>query len=180
MPLNLPFALPVWLPGWAIVLVALPVLLWGLAFLMMPFSVFGVKSRLESLEAQLDQMQDDLRILGMRMSGALPPVTRAEYVDDVPDFGLLKKSRESHPPEPRFAPPPRDAYPPGFDEPPPRRTPIPQPEPQPRRFAPPAEQPAAQRFAPPREPLQPYARERLSPQPQPQPPRPRRTEPKLD
>ena len=47
MPLNLPFALPVWLPGWAIVLVALPVLLWGLAFLMMPFSVFGVKLRLE-------------------------------------------------------------------------------------------------------------------------------------
>jgi hypothetical protein len=175
MPLNLPFVLPDWLPGWAIVLVALPVLLWGLAFLMVPFSVFGVKSRLESLEAQLDQMQDDLRIMGMRMSGALPPVTRADYVDDVPDFGLLKKSRASYTPEPRAAQPPRDAYAQGLDQPAaPRRA---TPEPEPKRFALPAE-PPAQRFAPAREPLQPYARERLTPQPQ--APRPRRTEPKLD
>jgi hypothetical protein len=165
MPTDLPLTLPDWLPGWAILLVALPVLLWVLAFLMVPFSVFGVKSRLEALEAQIDQLQDDLRIMGMRMSGALPPATRSTYVEDVPDFGLLKKSRESY--TEHYAQPVRDSYTPPRDEPPP----------QPRRTAPPPPEPTAQRFAPQREPLTPYSRERPAPPPQ---PRTRRTEPKLD
>ena len=54
MLINLPFSLPDWLPGWVLLLLALPVLLYLLAFLLMPFSVFGVKARIESLEAQIE------------------------------------------------------------------------------------------------------------------------------
>ena len=74
MLMNLPFALPDWLPGWVVLLLALPVLLYLLAFLLMPFSVFGVKARIESLEAQIDSLHEDLRMISMRASGGLPPV----------------------------------------------------------------------------------------------------------
>src|SRR5271165_6148742 len=97
--MTLPFTLPDWLPGWALLLLALPVLLWALAFLLMPFSVFGVKARLEALEAQVDALQDDLRMISMHMSGALSPASRSsDAFDDVPDFGRLKKSRASFAP----------------------------------------------------------------------------------
>ena len=45
-------------------------LLVGLAYLLMPFSVFGVKGRLESVEAQLDEIQSELRLLSMRLADA--------------------------------------------------------------------------------------------------------------
>jgi hypothetical protein len=116
--MNLPFTLPDWMPGWAFMLLALPVLLWFLAFLLVPFSVFGVKARLEALEGQIDALQEDLRVMGMRMSGALPPAARQmepAYQDEVPHFGMLKKSRASFPP------------PEEEETPAPRRAPIPQP-----------------------------------------------------
>ena len=55
------------LPEWSGLVVALLLLLAAIAFLLMPFSVFGVKGRLESLEAQLDEIQDDIRALAMRL-----------------------------------------------------------------------------------------------------------------
>ncbi|MGO9818894.1 MAG: hypothetical protein ACLPJJ_02680 [Acidocella sp.] len=150
--MTLPFTLPDWLPSWAVLLLALPVLLWAMAFLLMPFSVFGVKARLEALEAQVDALQDDLRMISMRMSGALPPATRSsDAYEDVPDFGRLKKSRAS------FAPEVEEELPP-----PPSREPVPTP------------QSVRERLSPTPQPL----RERLSPTPQPS--RPRRTEPRLD
>ena len=116
--MTLPFTLPDWLPGWALLLLALPVLLWACAFLLMPFSVFGVKARLEALEAQVDQLQDDLRIMNMRYTGSLPPVSRStDAYEDVPDFARLKKSRSGIAPEVAEEPPP-----------PPRRAPIPTPQ----------------------------------------------------
>src|SRR6202020_3085230 len=51
MLMNLPLMLPAWIPGWVVLILALPVLLYVLAFLLMPFSVFGVQARIESLEA---------------------------------------------------------------------------------------------------------------------------------
>ncbi|OYV59506.1 MAG: hypothetical protein B7Z71_07950, partial [Acidocella sp. 21-58-7] len=59
----LPFTLPDWLPAWAFLLAALPVLLYVLVFLIMPFSVFGVKARLEAIETQLDSLHDEIRYL---------------------------------------------------------------------------------------------------------------------
>ena len=58
------------LPGWTGLVTLLVLLLFGLAFLVMPFSVFGVKSRLESMEAQLDEMQAEVRGLSARLADA--------------------------------------------------------------------------------------------------------------
>jgi hypothetical protein len=118
MLMSLPFSLPDWLPGWAFLLLALPVLLYLLAFLLMPFSVFGVKARIESLEAQIDSLHEDLRMISMRASGALPPsATKFDQYDDVPNFGRLKNSQRAYAepvatPEPRAAPKPAPVPPP--------------------------------------------------------------------
>lgn len=58
------------MPGWTGLAALLVILLFGLAFLVMPFSVFGVKSRLEAMEAQLDEMQAELRGLSARLADA--------------------------------------------------------------------------------------------------------------
>lgn len=65
---------PEWLPSWVPVVLLLPTLLWALSFLFMPFSVFGVKSRLEAIEARLDEIQNELRNVSARpiVSGAGP------------------------------------------------------------------------------------------------------------
>ncbi len=59
-------AMPDWVPWWVPLVLLLPALLYGLAFLFMPFSVIGLKSRLEGIEARLDEIQQDLRHLTMR------------------------------------------------------------------------------------------------------------------
>jgi len=53
--------LPDWLPWWVPLALLVPALLWALSFLFMPFSVFGVKSRLEVIEARLDEIQNESR-----------------------------------------------------------------------------------------------------------------------
>jgi hypothetical protein len=94
---NLPFALPDWMPDWLFLLLALPVLLYALAFLLMPFSVFGVKARLEALEAQIDALHEDVRMMAMRSSGALPPSsTKLDAYDDVPNFGRIKRAQPDY------------------------------------------------------------------------------------
>ena len=59
--------LPEWLPWWAVLAVLVPVALYGLLFVAMPFSVFGIKPRLESIEARLDDIQGDIRSLALRL-----------------------------------------------------------------------------------------------------------------
>lgn len=62
-----PFAFPDWVPPWAqLVLLILGIML-ALAFALMPFSVFGLKSRLEVLEARLDEIQGEIRTLAFRL-----------------------------------------------------------------------------------------------------------------
>jgi len=51
-------ALPDWLPWWVPLVLLVPTVLWALSFLFMPFSVFGVKSRLEVIEARLDEIPE--------------------------------------------------------------------------------------------------------------------------
>ena len=65
--MTLPFTLPDWMPWWAALVVIVPVVLFALAFLFMPFSVFGVKGRLESVEARLDEIQGEIRSLALRL-----------------------------------------------------------------------------------------------------------------
>ena len=64
--MNLPFDLPTWLPWWVPLVILIPILLWLLAFLLVPFSVIGVKSRIDGLEARLDEIHADLRTLVLR------------------------------------------------------------------------------------------------------------------
>jgi hypothetical protein len=86
---------------------ALPVLLYALVFLIMPFSVFGVKARLEGLEAQLNDIHEELRYLANRSA---PParsfVADEQDFDTLPQFNRLKTSRAAPPPPPQAAPPP--------------------------------------------------------------------------
>lgn len=107
LPFTLPFTLPDWLPAWAFLLLALPVLLYGLVFLIMPFSVFGVKARLEGLEAQLNEIHEELRFLANRSA---PPmrsfVADEQDFDTLPQFNRLKTGRTAPPPAPQAAPPP--------------------------------------------------------------------------
>jgi len=70
--MTLPFALPPWLPWWASLVLLVVGLLWVLAFLMVPFSVIGVKARLEGLEARLDELHAEIRTLALRLPEAGP------------------------------------------------------------------------------------------------------------
>jgi hypothetical protein len=77
--MTLPFALPDWLPWWVPIVLLVPALLYALAFLFMPFSVIGVKSRLEVIEARLDEIQGEIRHLALR----LPEMSRAADYDEI-------------------------------------------------------------------------------------------------
>lgn len=111
--MNLP-SLPDGLPGWVALALAVPVVLWCLAFLLVPFSVIGLKARLEALEGQVEAMHEELRLMAMRASGALSVSSRhLDPYDDVPQFNALKRGRT----EPSAAPEP------------PRSAPIPTPQP---------------------------------------------------
>lgn len=57
------------MPAWTGLLALIVLLLVGLAYLLMPFAVFGVKGRLESIEAQLDELQAEIRSLSARLAG---------------------------------------------------------------------------------------------------------------
>ena len=77
--MTLPFALPDWLPWWVPIVLLVPALLYALAVLFMPFSVIGVKSRLEVIEARLDEIQGEIRHLALR----LPEVGRTADFDEI-------------------------------------------------------------------------------------------------
>jgi hypothetical protein len=82
--------LPDWLPTWVPTLLLVAGLLWALVFLFMPFSVFGVKSRLELIEARLDEIQNEIRHVALRLPpGGGPGV---DY-DDVYPPRLMESSR---------------------------------------------------------------------------------------
>ncbi|MBN8873232.1 MAG: hypothetical protein J0H67_10380 [Rhodospirillales bacterium] len=65
--MTLPITFPDWVPWWVPLLLLVVGALYGLAFILMPFSVFGVKSRLEVVEARLDEIQNEIRHLSLRL-----------------------------------------------------------------------------------------------------------------
>lgn len=73
------------LPAWSGLVSLLLLAFVLLAWVAMPFSVFGVKSRLDMLEAQLDEIQGEIRALGMRLADeARPgPAVTTDYVEVV-------------------------------------------------------------------------------------------------
>ncbi len=64
--MTLPFPIPDWLPWWAPFILLVLALLYLLVFLVMPFSVFGVKGRLDLIEERLEEIQLELRMHGVR------------------------------------------------------------------------------------------------------------------
>jgi hypothetical protein len=86
------------LPAWTGLAALLLLLLVALAYLLMPFSVFGVKGRLDAIEARLDEIQTEIRTLALRLpeparsrrglvedDWAEPPPLAARRVEPVPD-----------------------------------------------------------------------------------------------
>ena len=61
---------PEWMPLWGQLLVLAVGIVFGLAFMMMPFAVFGVKSRLAELSLQLEELQAELRARAMQGNAA--------------------------------------------------------------------------------------------------------------
>ena len=116
--MTLPFVLPDWLPWWVPILVLVPVLLYGLALLAMPFAVFGVKARLEAIEFRLDEIQGEIRSLSLRLRE--PSRDSAAFDDGYVD-PPARLARRPPPPIPPAAPEgaaPRQATPrPGRAEP---------------------------------------------------------------
>jgi hypothetical protein len=90
--------------------VLLAVLLYSLVFMLMPFSVFGVKGRLDQIEARLDDIQGDIRALSLRL---LPrSATEHPAAEDAEDDGAFagapppRRPRAPHErAEPRLGPP---------------------------------------------------------------------------
>ncbi len=111
--MTLPYTLPDWVPWWVNIAILVPVVLFALAFLLMPFSVIGVKTRLESLEARLDEIQGEIRTLSLRLPdpGLRPPGPHAEELE------LPGRAPRTWPERPPIPPAPRT--PASLDRPPP-------------------------------------------------------------
>ena len=97
------------LPGWTGLILTLLLGLLVLAFLGMPFAVYGVKSRLEALELQLAELRAELRRAG---PSAAP---RAQVEQDWEEPAGFTPRREAEiaprlnppvPPPPAYSPPP--------------------------------------------------------------------------
>jgi hypothetical protein len=72
------------LPEWTGLVALLVLLLLALCLVVMPFSVFGVKGRLDNIEAQLDEIRAELRVFGARMPEARRPDWRGDAGIDLP------------------------------------------------------------------------------------------------
>lgn len=76
--MPVPALLPDWAPAWVQLAVLVVLLLVALLFLAVPFSVIGLKGRLDGLEARLDEIQGEIRSLSLR----LPEAGDAGYSPD--------------------------------------------------------------------------------------------------
>lgn len=76
------------LPEWTGFAALLVLLLLALCLLVMPFSVFGLKGRLDSIEAQLDDLRAELRVLAARMPEARRPGWQSTSEIDLPQVPM--------------------------------------------------------------------------------------------
>ena len=85
--------LPDWVPAWVHAVALCSGALLTLAFLFLPFAVFGTKGRLDVIEARLDEIQGEIRSLSLRLP---EPLATA---DD--DDAAYVAARPPIPPAPR-------------------------------------------------------------------------------
>ena len=88
-----PLPLPDWVPWWVHLAIFLALLFVAVMFALMPFSVFGTKSRLEAIEIRLDEIQAEIRSLALRLPELSVP-------DDDPQFGYRSRDGRRLPPIP--------------------------------------------------------------------------------
>ena len=112
-----PLPLPDWVPWWVHVAIIMVVVLCGLLFLLMPFSVFGTKARLEGIEARLDEIQGEIRSLAIRLPEIAYDDDREYGRDDGRDDGRAGGLEYGRPPIPPRRAEPRIVRPPGRTEP---------------------------------------------------------------
>ena len=94
--MTYPIPLPDWLPGWVPIALLVPALLYLLVFLFMPFSVLGLKSRLEVAGSAAGRgIQGEIRSLSLR----LPELAARSHFDE------LYAAPPPHLPPPRVEPP---------------------------------------------------------------------------
>lgn len=72
------------LPEWTGMLFLLITALAGIAFAAMPFAVFGLKSKLEILELELEDIHSELRALAAQLSSTLSGPVRPEHFLEPP------------------------------------------------------------------------------------------------
>lgn len=100
------------LPDWTGLLAVLALVLAGLAYLLMPFSVFGLKGRIEGLEVQLDEIQTELRGIAMRLPEPSRHIASDSYLEVPPRRGEPREFRAAPPvPPPPVRPEPRLDWP---------------------------------------------------------------------
>jgi hypothetical protein len=92
--------LPSWVPWWLPLLVLVPGVVWLLALLPMPFAVLGLRGRLEGIEARLDELQQEIRSLALR----LPEPDPASHRIPVPPRREIFTPRDRKPPDPSSRP----------------------------------------------------------------------------
>src|SRR5271165_2130410 len=118
--MTMPFALPDWVPWWVPMVLLVPALLYALAFLFMPFSVLGVKTRLEVIEARLDEIQQEIRHVALRLPMGPQAVDFEDVYAPISQMHRREPSVGDRPPIPPSA---QDLY--GDDEPVERQAPPP-------------------------------------------------------
>jgi hypothetical protein len=90
------------LPSWVAIILLVAIAVTLLAFLAMPFSVFGVKSRLEAVEAELADLRTEIRALIRHGAGAPAPARVTVEEDYIAPPVRMTRAPEV---EPRIAPP---------------------------------------------------------------------------
>ena len=74
--MTLPAILPDWMPWWAQMLLWLAAVVVGIAWVIAPFIVIGLRGRLAYATEQLDEVQAQLRMIAQRMP---EPISAARY-----------------------------------------------------------------------------------------------------
>ncbi len=99
--MELPFAFPDWVPWWVQTMLVVAGVLLALAFLLMPFATFGVKSRLDSLELHLEELGVELRSLSLRLPDrGVSRDLATDWTDPVPEPVSSYDALPSRPPIP--------------------------------------------------------------------------------
>lgn len=81
------------LPPWVANLVFVALCVAVLAFLLMPFAVFGLKGRMEALESQMEALRDEMAALraAIAQSAPLAPPPSAFETDSLPQMTSIRR-----------------------------------------------------------------------------------------